>query len=99
MENYLVEEHGEVLVIKVMVERATLEHAENFKSFVAQYIHKGNNKLVIDLTLATFMDSTFLGAIVINLKRATAKGGDLRLVTSDNANSVVWSMFGGYKNE
>jgi anti-anti-sigma factor len=43
-------------------------------------IEKGYRKIVVDLSQCEFIDSTFLGALVVSLKRVTALGGDLRLV-------------------
>lgn len=93
MDKFSIEEHGEVSLIKVQIPRATLEYAEEFKLFVSNLIQKDKKKIVIDLTMVQFLDSTFLGAIVINLKRAATSGGDVRLVACDCEDTVVWSMF------
>ena len=53
-------------------------------------IDSGHKKLVIDLSYCEFIDSTFLGTIVISLKKVTAVGGDIKLVGFQPA---VRSMF------
>jgi anti-sigma B factor antagonist len=50
-----------------------------FKDRISETIDTGNPWLVIDLGAVTFLDSTGIGALVTSLKRAQAKGGDLRL--------------------
>lgn len=94
MKNFNMTEHGDVRVIGVEVSRATLEFAEEFKNLVGKEIQNGQKKIIVDLTNVQFLDSTFLGSIVVNLKRIATSGGDLRLVAcGDCEDTVVWSMF------
>ncbi len=88
--DFIREEHGSVLIEKVNLSRATLKEAENFKSFLITDIEEGWLKIVVDLSECEFIDSTFLGALVVSLKRVTASGGDIRLVGFQPA---VNSMF------
>ncbi len=84
------EKNNNVLVEVVNLERATLKEAEQFKKILAADIEEGNKNLVVDLNSCEFIDSTFLGALVVSLKKATALGGDLKLVGFQPA---VHSMF------
>ncbi|MFO7447131.1 MAG: STAS domain-containing protein [Ignavibacteriaceae bacterium] len=84
------ETHGNILVEIVNLTRATLKEAEEFKQILAQDIEAGWRKVVVDLSECEFIDSTFLGALVVSLKKVTALGGDLRLVGFQPA---VHSMF------
>ncbi|HEY6625821.1 MAG TPA: STAS domain-containing protein [Ignavibacteriaceae bacterium] len=68
------------ILFKVNLLRATIKEAEVFKNMLMKDIDSGNNKLVIDLSFCEFIDSTFLGTIVISLKRVTTLGGDIKLV-------------------
>ena len=45
---------------------------------------------MVDLSTCEFIDSTFLGSLVVSLKKLTGLGGDLRLVGFQPA---VHSMF------
>jgi anti-anti-sigma factor len=54
--------------------------AEEFKKILFKDIQTGWRKIIIDLTECKFIDSTFLGTIVIALKKITELGGKLRLV-------------------
>lgn len=84
------EVYGDVIVEVVNLTRATLKEAEEFKLKLAADINAGWRKIVVDLTECEFIDSTFLGALVVSLKKITALGGDLRLVGFQPA---VHSMF------
>ncbi len=84
------EKHNNILVEVVNLERATLKEAEQFKKILTADIEEGNKNLVVDLNSCEFIDSTFLGALVVSLKKATALGGDLKLVGFQPA---VHSMF------
>ncbi|MFC2102840.1 STAS domain-containing protein [Bacteroidota bacterium] len=87
---FIKEEHGNVLVEIVDLTRATLNEAEEFKQRLAEDIGKGHKMIVADLSMCEFIDSTFLGSLVITLKKVTSLGGDLRLVGFQPA---VHSMF------
>ena len=74
------EEHGSIIVEVISLKRATLAQAEAFKEILFQDIETGWRKIIIDLTDCEFIDSTFLGSIVISLKKIKSLGGNLRLV-------------------
>lgn len=83
-------EKNDVVVIKVNLNRATLKEAEDFKINLTSELRSGKEKLVVDLSECEFIDSTFLGTLVVTLKKVTSNGGDLRLV---GFKSAVRSMF------
>ena len=74
------EKYNDVLVEVVNLTRATLKEAEEFKLTLLQDIEEGVKKIVVDISQCEFIDSTFLGALVVSLKKITSQGGDLRLV-------------------
>lgn len=78
--DYLKETYEDVLVQIVDLTRATLKEADEFKYTLSKSIDEGYRKIVVDLSNCEFIDSTFLGALVVSLKKVTAMGGDLRLV-------------------
>ncbi len=84
------EKYGDITVEIVNLTRATLKEAEEFKLTLAQDIEEGARKIVVDLRQCEFIDSTFLGALVVTLKKITALSGDLKLVGFQPA---VHSMF------
>ncbi len=87
---FIKEEHNDVIVEVVDLMRATLSEADEFKQRLTENIENGYKKIVVDLSDCEFIDSTFLGVLVISLKRVTSIGGDLRLVGFQPA---VNSMF------
>lgn len=80
----------DVLIITLEIPRATLKEAEEFKNDLTNEIELGVRKIIVDLTGCEFIDSTFLGALVVSLKKLTSLGGDLRLIGFQPA---VHSMF------
>ncbi len=87
---YIKEKIGEILYVQVNMPRATLSDAEDFKNLLVSQIDEGNKKLIVDLSNCEFIDSTFLGTLVVALKKLTALEGDLKLVGFQPA---VHSMF------
>lgn len=84
------EKFEDVTVIYVYLKRATLAKAVKFKEFVTELIDQGSNKVIIDLTICEYIDSTFLGAMVSLLKKLNSIQGDLRLVYNKEAPSLVF---------
>ena len=74
------EKYNDVIVEVVNLTRATLKEAEEFKLTLLHDIEEGAKKIVVDISECEFIDSTFLGALVVSLKKVTSLGGDLRLV-------------------
>jgi anti-anti-sigma factor len=79
-QEYIKQEIGEIVVEKVNLSRATLKEAEDFKRTLVKDIESGKKRIVVDLADCEFIDSTFLGSLVVTLKKITAIGGDMKLV-------------------
>ena len=71
---------NDVIIEKVNITRATIKEADDFKNFINTDIEAGWRKIIVDLSECEFIDSTFLGSLVVSLKKLTSLGGDLRLV-------------------
>ncbi len=78
--DFIKEKYGDIVVQVVNLNRATLKEAENFKQVLSKEVEEGTRKLIVDLTQCEFIDSTFLGSLVVTLKRINALGGELKLV-------------------
>ena len=74
----LVKTSGNAVVVKLNVDRATMANVENFKTSISEIVDK-YTKVIIDLSPVSFVDSVFLGAFVVVLKRLSAKNGELVL--------------------
>lgn len=79
-----------ILVISVHLKRATMAETDKFKQYIADQLGEDKKHLIIDLSECEFIDSSFLGLIVAQLKRMTAAGHELKLVGFQPA---VQSMF------
>ncbi|NWG29465.1 MAG: STAS domain-containing protein [Ignavibacteriaceae bacterium] len=95
--DFIKEIHDNVVVEIVMLSRATLKEAESFKELLATDIRAGWRRIVVDLSECEFIDSTFLGALVVSLKKVTSLGGDLRLVGFQQAVHAMFQLTRMYR--
>jgi len=86
-----------ICLITVNISRATLEEAEKFKTLLFEKIQMGIKNGIIDLSQCEFIDSTFLGSLVVSLKKATSKGGDLRLIGFQPAVETMFDLTRMYR--
>ncbi len=89
---FKIEKNGDVVVVQVFLNRATLAKAVKFKDLVSGLIDDGINKFIIDLSICEYLDSTFLGAMISLLKKVNSLNGDLRLVYSKEMPSLVFVL-------
>ena len=68
--------------------------APEFKERLVQVIEDGKKYLVVDLSKATFIDSTTLGVLVGGVKRLRPSGGSLALVCTDQNISKIFEITG-----
>ena len=71
---------NDMLNVAIHEKRATVDISGKIKEKLTQVIESGNSKVIVDLSKVEYLDSSFLGALVAGLKRATMKNGDLKLV-------------------
>jgi anti-anti-sigma factor len=86
------ENFSDVTVIHVFLTRATLAKAVIFKDYVAEIVDGGSIKIIIDLSICEYIDSTFLGAMVAILKKVNSLNGDLRLVYNKEVPSLLFVL-------
>lgn len=70
----------DALMIKTLKDRATITEANKLKEIIFPSIQKGSNKIILDLSHCEFMDSTFLGLIILVEKKLTKDKGKMVLV-------------------
>ena len=89
------EDFNKIVIAGITVEvvnltRATYKNAIAFSDILNNDIANGVRKIVIDLSHCEFMDSTFIGVLVVALRDITKIGGKLCIVKpSSIAHSIL----------
>ena len=91
---FIREIRGEVLIERVNLKRATVMETDEFREIILKDINEGWKKLVVDVGKCTFMDSTFLGSLLIGLKALTKIGGDLRIAGAKGDSQAIMELTG-----
>ncbi|HYI79843.1 MAG TPA: STAS domain-containing protein [Thermoleophilaceae bacterium] len=68
--------------------------APEFKERLVALIEDGKKRIVVDLSAATFIDSTTLGVLVGGVKRLRPAGGSLALVCTDQNITKIFEITG-----
>jgi anti-anti-sigma regulatory factor len=80
MENFKREYRDDVLIIRVTMQRTTLQDALEFQDYIESDIILGYERIVVDLSGCEVIDATFLGVLVIASRKVTEYGGRMKLV-------------------
>jgi len=88
MEDFEKKIENDVVIEVVNLSRATWKEANEFKKILEEDVEKKFRRLVVDISQCEFMDSTFLGALVMG-KRLINIGGDLKIVEPDSVFKVL----------
>jgi anti-sigma B factor antagonist len=70
---------GHDLAVVQLAGRLDLVSAADVRAQLAATVEEGHRRLVVDLELVQFIDSSGLGALISGLKSARQAGGDLRI--------------------
>ena len=68
--------------------------APEFKERMVELIEGGKKRILVDLSEATFIDSTTLGVLVGGVKRLRPAGGALALVCTDQNITKIFEITG-----
>lgn len=82
-----------LLVVEVSGE-VDLFTAPDLKSAITDGIDAGSEKVVVDLSKTTFLDSTALGVLIGAVKRLRANGGSLTIVNTDENIAKTFEITG-----
>ena len=85
--------NGDAYVIALAGE-VDLYTAPEFKERMVELIESGKKQIVVDLSQATFIDSTTLGVLVGGVKRLRPAGGSLTLVCTDDNITKIFEITG-----
>jgi len=89
MEDFEKKIQKDVVIEVVNLTRATLKEANQFKKILQEDIEKKFRKIVIDISQCEFLDSTFLGTLVLAKKSMDRIGGELKIVEPDSVFQVL----------
>ncbi|MGA8265143.1 MAG: STAS domain-containing protein [Ignavibacteriaceae bacterium] len=81
MEDFETKVIGDVTIEIVNLTRATYKEAGTFKDILKKDIERQIKKIVVDLSQCEFIDSTFIGVLVLALKDTIKINGKLRVVS------------------
>ncbi|HEY6907658.1 MAG TPA: STAS domain-containing protein [Ignavibacteriaceae bacterium] len=85
---------GDIVIITVNISRATVREAHEFKKFIDDEIKKKKLKIIIDLSPCDFLDSTFIGVLVVTLKKLADIGGELRIIEPPSIAHTILTVTG-----
>ena len=80
LSNFTTESVNDVFIVTVNLHEATIEQAGEFNKLLSDIIENGYHNILIEMSEVNFMDSTFLGALIINLKKISPADGKLLLI-------------------
>jgi anti-sigma B factor antagonist len=72
-------EMNKLLVAKIIPQEANLNNAEQFKQEMLAIIDNGHRFIAVNFSDVSYIDSSFLGAMVSSLKHALSKGAEIYL--------------------
>ena len=66
--------------------------ATSFREEINQLVEDKTNKILIDFSNATFMDSSGLGALVLSLKKVREAGGELFICSINDQIKMLFEL-------
>lgn len=86
--------HCGFLIANIHLKKATILEALDFKSEIDEEIQNGQHNIIVNLSECEFLDSTFIGVLVVTWKKLKAKGGKLKLVKPGYFTKSVFYLTG-----
>ena len=90
------EYRNDVAIIKVKI-RATIQQAASLKQSIEYEMNQNIKDFIIDLSECEFFDSTFIGVMVVTLKRLQRINGNLKIIKAKNVFQSMLDEIGGSK--
>ena len=92
-ENFIISKHGDVTTINVKLAITSLKDTQILRQILDQVIRDQSLKIIIDLSSCEFVDSTFIGAMVVASKILRANEGEMKvIVKNENVNKIFEYM-------
>lgn len=95
--NITVKKENEIAFVAINAEKATLVDAPEFRDTLLGLIENDTRKIVVDFEGVDFVDSTFLSALVIGLKKITERKGDIKVANLENPVRIMFELTRLYK--
>jgi len=92
-----VEQNGDVQIIRVKEQKLTYPSLSAFFAEVRQLVEGGTRKLLIDLTVVTYIDSACIGCLMDVYRLLQDKGGAVKLCGLQPRVETMLSMTGVHK--
>jgi anti-sigma B factor antagonist len=88
------ERRGDALGIVTLVGEVDIYTAPRFKECLLELLDGDVERLIVDLSGVTFIDSTALGVLIGGVRRVNAAGGSMALVVASRPVQRVLSITG-----
>jgi len=82
----------------VNLSRATYKEASQLKKNLDDLIKDNQKKIIVDISQCEFIDSTFIGVLVVTWRKLKAEGGKLKLVKPGYFAQSVLHLSGAVEN-
>ena len=86
--------NNNVAILKVR-ESATIQQVADLKKCIEYNMNNNLRNYIIDLSECEFVDSTFIGALVVSLKKLKSIGGKLKIIKPKNDFQSMFLIFNG----
>jgi anti-sigma B factor antagonist len=86
----------DVAIVRVHETRLMYPVLSDFANYIAALIANGEQKLIIDLSTVTYVDSATIGCLMDLYRQANAGGGALRLLGVQKRVETMLSMTGAH---
>ncbi len=81
-----------VTIIKINKLTTADLNASKFKEYLLNFMYKGKKKIILDFSEVRYIDSAFIGALILSSRILRTTGTDLKIVrTGDHGH--FWSLF------
>ena len=96
--NYSKMDDISAIVINVNLEKADLEYASLFRDYIIDKLNSECENFIIDFTDTSYLDTTFLGSIILIYRKIIENSKNLKVVIDSSKLSLlsVVSNFGKY---
>ena len=92
--NLQIESHDDVKIVRVNEERLVYAMLGSFFSEVSAVIDQGAKKLILDLSVVTYIDSASVGCLMDIYRSMTESSGSIKLVGLQERVETMVSMTG-----